>query len=95
MFANFEFSIFFGPIQGLGPISIDRSRLADNFGGGISFWDVLYVDSEDIYYFVIKIMFWGLLEVVFKLWDLSRSTQLVELYKIARNQLLGRFIRRF
>ena len=62
---------------------------------GISFWDVLYVDFEDIYYFVIQIVFFGLLEVVFKLRDLSRSTQLVELYKIARNQLLGRFIRRF
>ena len=49
------FDIFVGPIQGLGPISIDRSRLADNFGGGISFWDVLYVDFEDIYYFKMKI----------------------------------------
>ena len=62
---------------------------------GISFWDVLYVDFEDIYNFKIKNLFFGLLEVVFKLRDLSRSTQLVELYKIARNQLLGRFIRRF
>ena len=78
----------------LGPISIDRSRRADNFGGGISFWDVLYVDFEDIYNLEMKILFFGLLEVVFKLRDLSRSTQLVELYKIARNQLLGGFIRR-
>ena len=53
----------FGPIQGLGPISIDRSRRADNFGGGISFLDVLYVDFEDIYNCIMKIVFcwvtWG------------------------------------
>ena len=62
---------------------------------GISFWDVLYVDFEDIYHFIMKIMFFGLLEVVFEIRDLSRSIQLVELYNIARNQLLGRFLRRF
>ena len=62
---------------------------------GISFWEALSVDFEDIYNFIIKIVFYGLLEVVFKLRDLSRSIQLVELYNIARNQLLGRSIRRF
>ena len=62
---------------------------------GISFWDVLYVDFEDIYYFKMKIVFWGLFELVFKLRDLSRSIRLIKLYKIPRNQLLGRFIRRF
>ena len=45
---------------------------------GISFWDVLYVDFEDIYYFKMKIWFLGLLGVVFRLRDLSRSIQLVE-----------------
>ena len=61
----------------------------------ISFWEALSVDFDDIYHIKMKIWFLGLLEVVFKLRDLSRSTQLVELYKIPRNQLLGRFIRRF
>ena len=30
----------------VGPLSFDRSRLADNFGARISFWDALSVEFE-------------------------------------------------
>ncbi len=59
MFGNFDFSIFRWTDSGSGTY-LDRSGMLHSITYlGISFWDVLYVDFEDIYNFKMKnSIFW-------------------------------------
>ena len=91
----FDFLIAISTVSGSGTQLDRRGRSNSIIYLEISFWEARRVDFEDMYHFIMIFLLFGLLEVVFKLRDLSRSIQLLKLYNIARNQLLGHFIRRF
>ena len=61
----------------------------------ISFWEAIRVDLGQFKVFQDELDIFVSLQVVLKLRDLSQSIRLVELYNIARNQLLGCSERRF
>ena len=60
------------------------------FSFAISSFQFWFVDLD-----ILKSLCVGELQGVFRLWDPSRSIQLVKLYNIARNRLLGPSERRF